>query len=323
MIDMLISKAMLGILFGILWVGSLSASQTYWLSDIAPTKEQAKKMRPSHGGMVIRGKQGYSKKLWLRKGDEIANSVYVEQSNAPLILVDPDASQVELAFSNKGYADITFKMKNEGYYNLFMIDKQVKDGVLQERVIKNESLNHSCRAGHDHVKEMVPPLYFEGTSFDIIRERFSKESFHLRMGSGDIISYKIMLNGEPVSGATVTVVTQKGWSKTLKTSSEGLASFEMIRDYYPPWHEFNKRNMETFLVIAEYDSIESGMYQGESYDSIHYKATMAGNYYPSTRDYKSYLYGLLVGLFGLTAAIFFIYFHRKRRANMYKEKRLA
>ncbi len=323
MINMPIYRAMLSVLFGTLLAGSLPASQTYWLSDIAPTKEQAEKMRPSHGGMVIRGQQGYSKKLWLRKGDSIADSTYVEQSDLPLVLVDPEGLQAELAFSNEGYADITFKMKHEGYYNLFMIDKRVEDGLLQETVLKNESLNHSCRAGHDHVKELVPPLYFEEVPFDIIRERLPRESFHLRLGSGDMITYKVMLNGKPVSGAAVTMSTQKGWAKTLKTDAEGRASFEMIRDYYPPWHEFNKRNMETFLIIAEYDSDESGVYQGKRYDGIHYKATTAGNYYPSARDYKSYIYGLLIGLFGLTAAIFFIYFHRKKRAGQYQEKRLA
>ncbi|MFC1602958.1 hypothetical protein ACFL3U_05280 [Pseudomonadota bacterium] len=314
---------MLSVLFGMLLVSNLLASQTYWLSDIAPTKEEARKMRSSHGGMVIRGKRGYSKKLWLRKGDSIVDSTYVEQSDMPLVLVDPKISQNELAFSNKGYADVTFKMKNEGYYNLFLTDKQIKDGVLQQAVLKNESLNHSCRKGHDHVKDMVPPLYFEGTSFDIIRERLPKESFHLRMGSGDIISYKVMLNGKPVTGAAVTMSTQKGWAKTLTTDSEGRAAFQMIRDYYPSWHEFKKRNMESFLIIAEYESDESGMYQGEHYNGIHYKATAAGNYYPSTRDYKSYAYGLMIGLIGLMASIFFIYFHRKRRANQYQEKRLA
>ncbi len=310
-------------LLGMLFVNNLPASQIYWLSDIAPSKEQAKEMRSSHGGMVIQGKQGYSKKLWLRKGDSIVDSTYVKQSDVPLILVAPNASQTQVAFSNKEYADITYEMKNEGYYNLFMIDRQVVDGVLQENVLKNEALSHSCRNGHGHVKDMVPPLYFKGTSFDIIRERLPRESFHLRIGSGDIVSYKVLLNGKPVSGATVTMSTQKGWTKTLKTDSEGRVAFEMIRDYYPPWHEFKKRHMENFLIIAKYESNESGIYQGKHYNNIHYTATTAGNYYPSAREYKSYAYGLLIGLIGLTSSIFFIYFHRRRRANQYQEKRLA
>lgn len=321
--DMSIRRVMLGLLLGMSLANNLPASETYWLSDIAPTKEQAKKMRPSHGGLVIRGRDGYTKKLWLRKGEDILNSSYISQSEVPLVLVSPESQQSEMAFSNKEFADVAFKMPEEGFYNLFMVDKQIKDGVLQETVIKNESLNHNCRAGHDHVKEKMPPLFFDGVTFDIVRERLPRETFHTHMGSGDIITYKVLLNGNPVGGADVTMVTNKGWSKTVKTNPEGRASFEMIRDYYPAWHEFKKRNMETFLVIAEYDSVDGGVYEGENYEGVHYKATSAGNYYPSARDYTSYAYGLLIGLFGVTVSIFFIYFHRRRRARVYKEKRLA
>jgi len=97
----------------------------------------------------------------------------------------------------------------------------------------------------------------------------------------------------------------------------------MIRDYYPPWHEFKRRKMENFLVIAEYRSGEEGSHEGKDYNGVHYKATAAGNYYPSSRDYQSYLYGLLVGLFGLTVSIIVIYVYRRRRVDVYKEKRLA
>ena len=313
----------LGFLCGMLFVSNLQAAQTFWLSDIAPTKEEAKKMRPSMGGMVIRSKRGFTKKLWLRKGDNIVNSTYVDKSNIPLVLITPEAPPTEIAFENKEYADVTFKMPDEGFYNLFMTVKQIDNGVLLESIIKNESLKHTCRSGHDHTEGKMPPLYFEGTSFDIVRKRVPRETFHSRMTSGDVVSYEVLLHGEAVIGADVTMVTQKGWSKTIKTNQNGMVHFEMIRDYYPPWHEFKKRNMETFLIIAEYDSAETGVYQEDSYDSIHYKGTISGNYYPSTRDYKSNLYGLLIGLFGLTVSILLIYFYRRRHSKLYKENRLG
>ena len=213
--DMSFLRVTVGVLLGMLLVNNLAASQTYWLSDKAPTKELAKKMRPSHGGLVIRGKGGmYTKKLWLRKGQDPIESEYVQQSDYPLLLVDPDAKQTEIAFSNKGYAEVTFDMPTEGFYNLFQMDKEIDNEVLKISVVKNESLNHSCRAGHDHVKPKMPPLYYDGTPIDIIRERLPKETFHTRMTSGDIISYKILVHGKPVSDASVTIVTQKGWAKT-------------------------------------------------------------------------------------------------------------
>ncbi|MCP4272554.1 MAG: hypothetical protein GY781_11395 [Gammaproteobacteria bacterium] len=318
------NSLILVVLCGMLFVSNLQAAQTYWLSDIAPTKELAKKMRPSMGsGLVIRDNRGVTKKLWLRKGDDIANSAYVDKSNHPLILITPEAPPTELAFGNIDYADVTFKMPDEGFYNLFMTVKQIDNGVLLESVIKSEAMNHSCRSGHDHTQDMMPPLYFEGTSFDIIRKRFPRETFHTRITSGDIVSYEVLLHGKAVVGANVTMITQKGWSKTIKTNQVGMAHFEMIRDYYPPWHEFKKRNMETFLISAEYDHAESGVYQGSPYDSIHYKGTVSGNYYPSTRDYQSNLYGLLIGLFGLTVSVLLIYFYRRRRANRYGKNNLG
>jgi len=316
-------SVMLGLLCGMLFVSNLHAAQTYWLSDIAPTKEQAKKMRPSMSGMVIRDKRGVAKKLWLREGEDIVNSTYVEKSNMPLVLITPEAPAMELTYGNENYADVIFKMPDEGFYNLFMIIKEVTDKVLVDSVIKHEALNHSCRSGHDHTQGKMPPLYYQGTSFDIVRKRLPRETFHTRMTSGDIVSYEVLLNGQAVADADVTMVTQKGWAKTIKTDQEGMAHFEMIRDYYPPWHEFKKRNMETFLIIAEYDRAEPGIYEGEPYDSIHYKGSVSGNYYPSTRDYQSNLYGLLIGLFGLTVTILLIYFYRRKRTKRYGKDRLG
>lgn len=315
-------RGVAGVLLGMVWAASLSASPTYWLSDVAPTKELAKKMRSSHGGLVMRGKRGmYIKRLWLRQGEGPHDSTYVPRSDAPLLLVDPDVKLMEMAFGNNGFADVTFDMPVEGFYNVFMIDRRVEDGRLQVSVIKNESLNHSCRAGHDHIEPKMPPLYYDGAPIDIIRERLPKESFHTRLTTGDLIHYRVMLHGKPLEGAAVTVITQKGWAKRLKSDAEGRVSFEMIRDYYPPWHEFKRRNMESFLVVAEYESADGGVHEGERYGGVRYKATSAGNYYPSTRDYQSYLYGLLIGIFGLTLTGLLIY--RRRRAAAYGGKRLA
>jgi len=92
------NSVMLGVLCGILFASNLQAAQTYWLSDIAPTKELAQKMRPSMSGLVIRDERGVSKKLWLRQGDNIINSTYVKKSNIPLVLITPD--QFLLSWTN-------------------------------------------------------------------------------------------------------------------------------------------------------------------------------------------------------------------------------
>ena len=303
------------------WAGLSCASPAYWLSDVAPTAELAQKMRSSHGGLVMRGKRGmYIKRLWLREGSGPHDSSYARGSDASLLLVDPQGKKTEMSFNQGVFADLFFDMPEEGFYNLFMIDRQVEDERLQVSVVKNESLNHSCRAGHDHIEPLLPPLYHDGAPIDIIRERFPKETFHTRLSTADLITYQIRLHGEPLEGAKVTVTTQMGWAKSMKSDAEGRVRFEMIRDYYPPWHEFNRRHMESFLVVAEYEREEGGEHEGKRYQSVRYRASSAGNYYPSTKDYHSYLYGLMIGLFGLTGSGYLVY--RRRRAGVYREKPL-
>lgn len=308
---------------GLLLSTELQASQTYWFSDTPPSKEIAKKMRSSHDGLVQRSRRdGTSKRLWLREGEDPIESSYVKEGTVPLVLLDAKKTLQTITFSNQGYAEAMFKMPDEGFYNLFMINNFVEGNTLHSITAKKETLNHSCREGHDNVKEKMPPNLYESAPIDIIRERMSRERFHTHMTSGDLISYKILQNGKLLQGASVTFVTQKGWKKTLKTDENGRVTFEMIRDYYPMWHEFKRRTRENFLVIVEYVQAQKGILNGEAYDTIKYKATASGSYYPSTKDYQSYLYGLLIGLFAFFATFLGVYLYRRKRLNVYQEQRL-
>ncbi|MCP3849833.1 MAG: DUF4198 domain-containing protein [Gammaproteobacteria bacterium] len=309
--------------FGLLLNGELLASQTYWLSDIPPTKEILKKMRSSHDGFVQRSrKDGTSKRLWLRSGEDPVNSSYVKESTASLILLDAKKNLQTVTFSNQDYAEAKFKMSDEGFYNLFMINNFVEDGTMHSITAKKETLNHSCREGHDDVKEKMPPNLYDAAPIDIVRDRMPRERFHTHVTSGDLVSYQVLQNGHPLQDALVTFVTQKGWKKTLKTDKNGYVTFEMIRDYYPIWHEFKRRTRENFLVIVEYTKAQKGILNDKLYDTVKYKATSSGSYYPSTRDYQSYLYGLLIGLFGFFVTFLSMYFYRRKGASNYQEPSL-
>lgn len=308
---------------GLLLSSELLASQTYWLSDIPPSKEFARKLSSSHDGLVLKSRRaGTSKVFWLREGEDPVTSTYVKESNAPLILLDAKKNLQTTVFKNRSYAEAVFKIPDEGFYNLFMIDSFVKDNILHSITAKKETLSHSCREGHDGVKEMMHPNSYDAAPIDMIRERMPRERFHTHVTSGDLVSYIILKSGKPLQNASVTLVTQKGWGKTLKTNKEGRVIFEMIRDYYPMWHEFKRRTRENFLLIVEYTQAQSGTLDGMAYDTIKYKATASGSYYPSAKDYKSYLYGLLIGLFGFVATILSVYLYRRRRKKVYQELRL-
>ena len=314
-----VALLMLALLLG----GELTASQTYWLSDAPPTKEIRKKMRFSHGGLVQTGRGGVSiKRIWLREGEDPRRAAYVAKSSARAVLIDTQNTAHEIALKDDGYAEASFKMPVEGFYNLFMIGREVDNGVLNVTVAKSEVLKHSCREGHDGIKEKMPPKQQNAVPIDIIRQRLPKEDFHTRLSSGDEIRYRILHYGEPLEGANVTVVTQHGWKKSIKSDADGFVSFQMIRDYYPDWHEFKRRKTERFLLIAEHTESKDGTLESSAYESIRYKATVPGSYYPSARDYKSYVYGLLIGVFALFATGLSVYLYRRRRQKVYKEQRL-
>ncbi len=136
-------------ILGLLLNGELLASQTYWLSDTPPSKEILKKMRSSHDGLVQRSrKDGTSKRLWLRSGEDPVKSSYVKEFTAPLVLLDATKSLQTVTFSNQDYTEAKFKMPDEGFYNLFMINNFVENSTLYSITAKKETLNHSCREGH-------------------------------------------------------------------------------------------------------------------------------------------------------------------------------
>lgn len=311
------------LVIGLLLSSELFASQTYWFSDIPPSKEFGRKLSSSHGGPVLKSRRnGTSKLFWLRQGEDPVTSTYVKKSHAPLILLDAKKNLKSVTFKNRSYAEAVFKMPDEGFYNLFMVNSFVEKNILHSIIAKKETLNHSCREGHDDIKEKMIPNSYDAAPIDIIRERMPKERFHTHVTSGDHVSYLILKSGKPLQDASVTLVTQKGWKKTLNTDNEGRVTYEMIRDYYPVWHEFKKRTRENFLVIVEHTETQAGTLDGKSYDTIKYKATASGSYYPSTKDYQSYLYGLLIGLFGFFVTLLAVYFHRKKRVNVYQEHQL-
>lgn len=309
----LVLRAVAWILLWTLLMQPAFAAKVHWLSDTPPDRESAKRLRDVHGGPVLVGRDGaYTKMLWLREGEDIEQSPYIFASQLQLLLMDPEGKIKETTFEGQKHSFVAFKMPDEGFYNLYMIEKSVDQETLNVKVAKAEALKHNCREGHDDMQAKMPPKHFDAAQFEIIRERLPKEDFHTRITSGDTVSFLVLYRGKPAGGATVKLITQKGWSKSIKTDQEGRAAFMMIRDYYPPWEEFDRHHRESFLAVADYVIQESGSHEGSTYQKVHCQATMQVNYYPSPRDYQSYLYGLLVGLFAMILAGAGIYVYRKK-----------
>ncbi len=316
--------------YGALLIGSLvfcglsMAEEVLWLSDDAP--KGGRRMQSSHGGPVEVRKGVYYKHLWLRQGALPMEAPYLDSlKQAPsLLLLDTEGNASEMPFESKGRKgafSVTFPMPEEGFYNAYVTQQRIDGRVREVQVAKAEVLKHSCREGHDNVQPKMPPRHNPEIPLEIVRERQSGEDFHSRVGYGDTISFRVLHNGAPQPGATVTLTSGQGWSRQQLSDDAGRVSYTMIRDYYPAWEQFDKRHDQPYMAHASYTVREQGELNGQPYSETRYLASFSGHYYPSADDYESYAYGLSFGLFALVGTGLGITGYRRRRNRPYREVR--
>jgi hypothetical protein len=310
-----------------------------WLSDVAPRSArkappagQDKPAKPTQDNMdaVIGGAEGESvsggnKRLWLRQGDDLAQAAYLESAAYPAAfdLLDVHGRRRQVAQTpTGGLAQGRFELAEMGFYNAYAMRAAVRDGVLQVQLAKAELLRGTCcRQDIDpiHDRAIGDPLL----PLEIVREHEPDEKLFTRMVSGDTIHFVVQRLGKPLAGARVTMLTQQGWRKTALSDAEGRVAFTLIRDYFPAWHDFKRRNRETFVVLAEAAANTAGTHAGSPYARVAYQATLSGRYQPSPYDYKSYAWGLGIAVFVCAFGGLGIYLYRRRRVKPFKEVRFS
>ena len=64
-----------------------------------------------------------------------------------------------LSKGDKGYT-LTYDWGEEGFYNIYVIEKYVRNDTLFVLIAKAERLHHKCRAGHKGIRKKLPPKTF-------------------------------------------------------------------------------------------------------------------------------------------------------------------
>jgi len=311
---------------------SLSAQgrEVLWLSNSPPGDRQSKiAVSGMHKLSSIKAGRGKVKIVqWVSKGNSVLNSNYLLNSEFPdaeFYCYTPHGDlQACLVDSTQTFKEICFSNEIEGYYNLYLIQKELRNDTLFIQAAKAELLNHSCRNGHkDEDKKIRPRIYPEKIPFEITRTRSRLENLHFFVSSGDKISYQVSKSSESLENVAVTFHTHQEWQKTVKSDTDGIADLQVIQDYFTPWAEINNRNIYNYLVVAEYTMEEKGNYKGEPYGYIHYSASLSDGYYPSKVMYSSLSWAL--GIFLLFSILTGggIVYYRKRRVRIYKEIRVV
>ncbi len=261
-----------------------------------------------------------SKKVWPVFKDASNSVNCIKDISANLYLLDYDLKVTQVKQSKKrGCKTISFKMPENGYYNLFYTNKIVNNDILYNTLAKYEfrRFNHSNDAIYDEQKMSAHSI--REVSFDILRLREKGETFYHRLYSGQKIRFKVLLDGKKASNIDVTMQTKTAWEKTSKTNKEGIVTFTLVKDYFPKWNEFDKRHKNEFLISANYAKTINGRYENKKYSKIKYTISYPSMYYPESSGYQSYAYGLFATIFTMLISGFVIYWYRKRREKPFQE----
>ncbi|MBU1425077.1 MAG: hypothetical protein KKH12_11345 [Gammaproteobacteria bacterium] len=302
-----------------------------WLSDTPPMRgDGARGGRSGMAGMDMSG-GGWGKpavkRLWLRAGNDPQRSGFAQEdadAQVETLLVTPDGKPEgePLPSASDDRKGLSFEMPVQGFYRLYLTSRKLQGDILNVNVAKAEVANF----GHGgDVEEAARGLqatrYSESAPLEIVRERKPDERKFFQLKSGEDQVFIVLKKGLPLQGARVRMVSYQGWSKEEVSDEQGRVSFQIVRDYFPPWNEFEKRFKATYLLIAEANAAETGKYQDKPYTSVRYQASLSGNYYPSPTDYLSYAWALGVGMAILLFCGVAVYLYRRRRVKPYQEER--
>lgn len=261
-----------------------------------------------------------SKKAWLVYGEKNI----VSNRNFEIFAFDTVQKQENVKIDQKmGIITYSFEIPKSGYYNMFAKNETVKDDTLFYRVAKLELLNGKHGSKDIYNDNIKKELRIDKINIDLVRVKDKKEnSFFYVVSMGDKLTFKALLDGEPLKNANITVDLNSGWSKNITTDENGTASFTLIRDYFPSWGRFNKRYKQNMLITLKYSDEKNGTANGQPYSNINYILTYPLSYYPNGNDYQSYGFGLIIGIFVLALTGIIVYIYRRNRTKPFKEIKL-
>ncbi len=317
---------LLGILLVCVLSSPLFAAKIIWLSNMPP-KAVTKDIRyyGMHRLPSFRGKDHNIQIIqWIRAGTSPEHSEYIQKTNTDhpqLFVFSPTEEQIkaQVLHNRLGYI-ISYPGIEEGFYNVYLLEKFAKNDTLTVMVAKAERLSHSCRNGHKGVlKKVTPKIYPDLIPLEIVRKRLPGENFHSIITAGDKVTFQILLNGKPLQGASVRLISQKGWTKQLTTNQNGEVTFQFIQDYISKWQDIKRRIVFNFLLTVEYIKEENGTFQNIPYHHIRYLGTFSDIYRPSQLMYSSFVWGLFVLLFVIIISSLAIYLYRKRTKIEFRE----
>jgi Ca2+/Na+ antiporter len=285
---------------------AIKPHDTLFFTDINPSRKRKDGMMGMMMGMNRGTHVVPSKTFWLVTKDlkrpkcvkNIEGSFYATNTEGKVIQTNIN--------TKKACTSISIKVPKSGYYTLYYIQDTNSDFINTTKY-EYKKINH----GGDEVfnKEKIKPAILKETGFDIIRLRNDNEdSFFYSLQAGDILRFRILRDKKPVEGAKVTLETELGWQKSVRSDKKGIVKIGLIQDYNPNWKKFNKRFREKFIVTVNYKD-----------KNEEFKASYTGVFRPSRETYQSYAYGFIIFLILIALLSIGIFIYRYKVQKPFKE----
>lgn len=283
----------------------------FYISLSDPTAKKRSWGGHGHGGGKP-SKEIPTKKIYFVHGDLGDKKLYSSRSIEGFYFDSKQTRKQLIEKSNRGKKTLSFQVPNNGYYNIFAVDQKTQGDTTFYKVAKLEYLHGKHGSDDIYTEDIKKQVVQNKTKIDLVRIKNEKEDgFFYKHQMGDKLQFQALFEGKPLENATVKVKLQSGWERELKSDEKGMVSFNLIRDYYPKWSEFEKRYKQEFLITLEHEI-----------DKEKYLLTYPSSFYPSSNDYESYGYGLMLITLTLLASGIVVYRFRKNRTKPFEEVKI-
>ncbi|WP_457606060.1 nitrous oxide reductase accessory protein NosL [Nitratifractor sp.] len=257
------------------------------------------------GGMHRRAPGAVPKRsFWLATGS-IAHPRCLRTQGGELTVTDPTGKRIEAKLSRKGgCSKVTIEVGKNGYYTLYYRERLGHTELIAEHEYKY--FDHG--SDEKFTPEKIAPHPLGNLPLELVRLRRGEDSFYRRFQAGDLLEFRALRYGKPQPGVRLKLTTQFGWSKSVRTDSNGTAKIRLIRDYLPEPEKFNRRFRERFLVAVSYRDRNGSVRLG-----------YAGRYSPDREMYLSYAWGMLLTVLLLIVFGGAVWLYRWRVHKPFKE----
>lgn len=200
-----------------------------------------------------------------------------------------------------------------GWYRIFAYnDLGVRDNSRVHLFSYYTFMSHGDEVDEEAPGPITRDGYFEGSpELELVRV-YDDDEERYRDEVGRKIRVRALFRGKPVVGRLLALITQQDWRQVQTTDANGEAVFTLIKEDF---HEdgIDRRKSELYLLRLEHRIENAGEYQGASYGSERYIATLPFRVSPPRDDWQSQRMAYLVAMIAIVGAAVAIAVRRRRR----------